>query len=399
MIKIGIVGKPNVGKSTFFEAATLKPVKKSPVPFTTIEPNVGVGYVRKKSVCTEFNVKCNPVDGSYCNGRFRYIPIQIVDVAGLVEGAHLGRGLGNQFLDNLREADGLILVVDVSGYTGKDGELLSEPTYDPTEDVKFVLDEIDYWIFNILKRNFEKIVKKVKYAKEDLLECLYSTLCGLSIKKEHIKNVLLELNLLDTDVASWTDEDLFNIAKKIREISKPIVIAANKIDIGNSKENIEKLRKMYPNIPIIPTSAEAELILNKLSRNGKIEYYPGDNDFKIKSKLSEKEEKVLNFIKDNILDKYNSTGVQLAIDTLVKDILGYICFFPVANDRLEDKKGNILPNVFLVRKGTKIIEAAEIVHSDFAKGFIRAISIRDGKIFGRDDLVRDRDVIRFIVRS
>ncbi|MEM4201360.1 MAG: GTPase, partial [Nitrososphaerales archaeon] len=111
---VGIVGKPNTGKSTFFNAATLMNVPMANYPFTTIQPNYGVAYLRKDCVCKRLNVKDNPVN-SVCVNGVRLIPVKLVDVAGLVPGASQGRGLGNKFLDDLRQADALIHVVDASG--------------------------------------------------------------------------------------------------------------------------------------------------------------------------------------------------------------------------------------------------------------------------------------------
>ncbi|PNV77899.1 MAG: redox-regulated ATPase YchF, partial [Thermoproteota archaeon] len=104
MMLLGIVGKTNVGKSTFFSAATMSEVEIGDRPFVTIKPNEGVGYVRVRSVCTELNVRCDPKYG-WCNGINRFVPVKLMDVAGLVPGAHQGRGLGNQFLDDLRKSD------------------------------------------------------------------------------------------------------------------------------------------------------------------------------------------------------------------------------------------------------------------------------------------------------
>ena len=112
---VGVVGKPNVGKSTFFSAATLAHVAIANYPFTTIKPNRGMGYVRTPCVCQEFNVTDTP-GNSTCINRIRLVPVELVDCAGLVPGAWQGRGLGNQFLDEIRQADALIHIVDAVGF-------------------------------------------------------------------------------------------------------------------------------------------------------------------------------------------------------------------------------------------------------------------------------------------
>ena len=117
---IGIIGKSNVGKSTFFNAVTDLSVQTANYPFTTIEPNVGVAYVRIECICKEFEVQDNPVH-SVCIDGIRFIPVKVIDIAGLVPGAHLGKGIGNKFLDDSRQADALIHVVDASGSTDSEG--------------------------------------------------------------------------------------------------------------------------------------------------------------------------------------------------------------------------------------------------------------------------------------
>ena len=105
-MQIGLLGKANVGKSTFFSAATQTKVATGNFPFTTIDPNVGVAHVRKPCACTHFELG---LCGN-CKEGTRLIPINLIDVAGLVPGAHEGKGLGNKFLDDARQADALVHV-------------------------------------------------------------------------------------------------------------------------------------------------------------------------------------------------------------------------------------------------------------------------------------------------
>src|SRR5271157_5635220 len=134
-VLVGVVGKPNVGKSTFFAAATLKDVPIADYPFTTIQANVGVAYLRTKCVCKEMGVTDKPRN-SICVDGTRLIPVKLVDVAGLVEGASEGRGLGNQFLDEVRQADALIQVVDASGSTDSEGRKVPPGSNDPLKDIE-----------------------------------------------------------------------------------------------------------------------------------------------------------------------------------------------------------------------------------------------------------------------
>ncbi len=177
---IGIVGKPNVGKSTFFKAATLAEVEIANYPFATIKPNSGVGYVKVKDPARDFNKISNPRNG-YVLKEFRFVPVQLIDVAGLVPGAHEGLGMGNQFLDDLRQADVLIHVIDVSGSTNEKGEQVEPLTYDPAEDVKFLEVELDMWYLGILRKGWEKFARTVMQEKSEIHKALAKQLSGLKV--------------------------------------------------------------------------------------------------------------------------------------------------------------------------------------------------------------------------
>jgi ribosome-binding ATPase YchF (GTP1/OBG family) len=192
---IGVVGKPSTGKSTFFMAATSTHVERSSRPFTTIKPNHAVGYVEVECVDKEFGKKCNPRSGSCINSR-RFVPVELLDVAGLVPGAHEGKGLGNKFLDDLRQADVLIHIVDASGSTNENGEKVPVGSYDPRNDVRFLEEELDYWIKGILDRNWKKLEKDSKHnnKNEDVFTEQFS---GLGMNKTIIARVLKELELAE----------------------------------------------------------------------------------------------------------------------------------------------------------------------------------------------------------
>ncbi|MBB5252968.1 redox-regulated ATPase YchF [Sulfurisphaera ohwakuensis] len=394
MITIGLIGKTNVGKSTFFSAATLIDVPIANRPFVTIEPNVGIAYVKKKCVHVEFGVKCNPKN-SICIGDYRFIPVKLVDVAGLIPGAHEGRGLGNKFLDDLRKADVLIHVIDASGSTNEEGIPVAPGSRDPEEDISFIEKEIEEWFYSIISKDWQKFARTVDLSNKDPIDELLSKLSGLSINKYHIIETLRETKLENLKLMQWSEEDLRNFARKLREISKPIVIAANKADIPESRKFIEKLKRKYNYV--IPTSAEAELALRKASKAGIIEYIPGEKDFKILKELNPKQKEALDYIKKNVLEIYGSTGVQEALNTAVFGALSMIVVYPVEDEKkLTDHNGNTLPDAILIKKGSSPKDLASVIHSELAKGFLFAINVKKKVRVGEEYQLQDGDVIKIV---
>ncbi|ABP94246.1 MULTISPECIES: redox-regulated ATPase YchF [Metallosphaera] len=394
MITIGLIGKTNVGKSTFFSAATMLEVEIANRPFVTIEPNVGVAYVRKKCVHTELGVKCQPKN-SICIGDYRFIPVKLVDVAGLIPGAHEGRGLGNKFLDDLRKADVLIHVVDASGSTNEEGVMVSPGSRDPEEDIKFVESEIDEWFFSVIKKDWDKFARTTDLSSKDVVESLLSKVSGLSVNRKHVVMALKASGLENVKLIQWGDEGLRQFSSTLRRISKPIVIAANKADIPVSRHNISKLKEKYPHV--VPVSAESELALRRAAKAGIIEYIPGDGHFKIIGNLEEKRMKALNYIKTNVLDVYGSTGVQQAINEAVFGALNMIHVYPVEDERkYTNKDGDVLPDVFLVEKGSTPRDLAFLIHTDLGKGFLYAIEAKKRVRVGEDYELRDGDVIKIV---
>ncbi|MEM1634315.1 MAG: YchF-related putative GTPase [Nanopusillaceae archaeon] len=395
---IGLIGKPNVGKSTIFKSITMQDVQIANYPFTTINPNEGVGFVRVEEVGYEFGVIPNPRYG-FIKGKYRFVPVKIMDVAGLVPGAHKGKGLGNKFLDDLRKADILIHVLDIVGATDEEGRYIGKGNYDPIKDIFWLEEEIDWWFFEILKRNLEKEIKKIKYEKKNILLEIHQILSGLNVDINCVISAFKKLNISEEDVSILDDErTLFLLAKEIRKISKPIIIAANRIDIDIdlAKKNMKRLKEKYPDLVIVPTSGYAEIILKELDKERKIKYIPGEGNFEILGNLDEREKRALDFIENSIFKEFGSTGVQKLLDLAVFEVLKYIAVFPVANDNLTDNKGNILPDCYLLPKGSKAIDLALKIHSEIAENFVRVIDMRTKKSFGKDYELKHRDVLRII---
>jgi ribosome-binding ATPase YchF (GTP1/OBG family) len=393
---LGIVGKPNTGKSTFFCASTLAPAEIANYPFTTIKPNRGIGYVRTPCVHEEFNVKDTPVN-SLCLDGIRLIPVQFIDCAGLVPGAWEGRGLGNQFLDEIRKADALIHIIDASGGTDSEGRLCKPGEHDPSEDVRFLEHEIAMWMASILKKDWPRIARTVESQKKDLFSMLEERLSGLSIKRIHILETTRRTGLSTEKLTSWSDEDFLRFVDTLRQVSKPMIIAANKMDVPCAEENLEKLKKT--GYVVIPCCAEAELALRRAAEKRLIDYKPGDCNFKIlePEKLSEGQTKALETIREKILLKNGSTGVQEAVNTAFYKLLSMITVYPVEDlEHLADHNGRVLPDVYLVPYGTTARQLAYIIHTELGEGFIYAVEARERKRVGEGYILKDRDVLSIV---
>ncbi|MBU0535755.1 MAG: YchF-related putative GTPase, partial [Nanoarchaeota archaeon] len=327
---IGLVGKPSAGKSTFFKAATLAEVEIANYPFTTIKPNSGVGYVKVECAEKFFNVKCNPRTG-YCIEGKRFLPVQMIDVAGLVPDAHLGKGRGNQFLDDLRQADVLIHVIDVSGSLNAHGEPVETGSYDPEKDVKFLEVEIDMWYYGILNKHWEKFARTIQQTKQDAVKAMAELMSAFKVTEDMVKEVFEKLKLDKEKIILWTEKDVMAIAVEFRKRTKPMVIAANKVDVSGAHDKLKALQEKFSNLTIIPCSGESELALKEAAKHGLIDYIPGEGNFKITDKgnasLNDNQKKALDFIQKNILDKFGSTGIQQVLDKSVFEVLGYIHIF------------------------------------------------------------------------
>ena len=396
---VGIVGKPNVGKSTFFKALTLADVEIANYPFATIKPNRGIGHVRVKRVDKEFNTTAN-VRFGFLKGDYRFVPVELMDVAGLVPDAHKGKGMGNQFLDDLRQADVLIHIIDASGSTNINGEPVPAGTHDPAEDIKFLDKELDMWYYQILKKGWDRFSKRVTLEHKDAVKMVAKQFSGLGADEDTFKEIISKLKLSD-NLTEWSDDDLFNLASTLRKKTKPIIIAANKIDIPIAQENIERLKKDFKDYIIVPCSAESELALKEADAKGLIDYVPGNNDFKIvdENKLSNNQKKALEFIRENILKKFGGTGIQEVLDKAVFELLKYVAVFPGGIHKLTDSEGRVLPDCFLMPPGSTALDFAYKIHTDIGNNFVTAINVRTKKPVGREYVLKHRDIIEIMTKK
>jgi ribosome-binding ATPase len=395
---IGVVGKANVGKSTFFKAATLADVEIANYPFATIKPNSGVGYVKVKDVATEFGKVSNPREGYVIDG-YRFVPIEMIDVAGLVPGAHEGKGMGNQFLDDLRQAHVLIHVIDCAGSTNDKGEPIEPGSYDPANDVKFLEEELDYWYFGIIQRGWDRFAKQVQQSHGEVHKAIAKQLSGLMVNEVMVEDVIKKLNL-SSNVINWTEKELFSMATELRKLTKPMIIACNKLDIPGAIDNFERLKIDFPDRLFVACSAETELALKEANKHGIIKYIPGESDFNIlnNEKLSDKQKTALEFIKNNVLKKLGSTGVQSVLDKAVFELLKYKAIFPGGVGKLEDSDGNVIPDCFLMPKNTTALDFAFRLHTDFGKNFIKAINVRTKLPIGKEHVLDNLDIVEIMAR-
>jgi ribosome-binding ATPase len=392
---VGLIGKANVGKSTFFNAATELAVPAANYPFTTIEFNVGVAFARIKCVCREFEIQDDPVHSMCIDGN-RFIPIKLIDVAGLVPGAHIGKGLGNKFLDDARQADALIHVVDGSGSTDSSGRTIPAGTGDPMFDIQFVEEEFDLWLASLISRDWAKNVREAEAQGQKLEQMLAKRLSGLAITEPQIAATLHESDLVSKKPSIWTAQDIQTFSKILRIKSKPFVIAANKADLPNAEANIEKMKAA--GLAVVPCASQAEALLRKASKKGILHYLPGDNSFEVRPnvQLNTPQQKALDIMK-TLIQRYGSTGVQETINIACFKLLHMIAVYPVEDEfKLTDKKGNVLPDVRLLSEGSTAKDLAGTIHADLAKGFLYAIDARSKQRIGGDHKLKSGDVIRIV---
>jgi len=393
-VEIGIVGKPNVGKSTFFEAATMAGAEIANYPFTTIKANRGIAHVRSPCVCRELGVSCEPRN-SVCIDGTRLVPIELLDVAGLVPDAHAGKGLGNQFLDDLRQAHALVHVVDISGSADAEGNPLGKGSHDPISDVAFLCREIDHWFLNIIMKDWTKISRTSESLHRKVEELLADRVSGLGINIHHITDAVHHLGLDPSKPTGWKEEDLMSLAVTLRKRSKPMMIAGNKADRLDCDE-LKQASSRFGGELMVPTYSEMELALRRADKAGLISYMPGDPGFEVThpESLSEAQKKGLIRIEE-VMKERGPTNIQTVLEKAAFELLDLIVVYPVEDEhKYTDHDGKVLPDAFLVRRGTTARELAYKVHTDLGEKFVRAVDCRKDRAVAADHPLENNDVIK-----
>ena len=397
MIKIGLIGKTNTGKTTFFNSATLATADISNYPFTTKQPTVGNANAVTLCVHKELNLQDNPKN-SRCIDGWRFIPVELVDLPGLIKGAWEGKGLGNKFLSVAAQSDALLHIVDVSGSIDAAGRIAEPGTGDPIADIGDIEEELVMWYLKLLEGNRDKISRAINSG-IDMQSAIADVFRGIGVNEEHVKMALKENKLENHKFDELGTQESKDFSWSLRDISKPTLIVANKVDLPSATDNFKRIREEYNDMIIVPSSADAELTLRRAANRGLIRYFPGDERFEIKDQsiLTDKQKWALNVIRKDILDEYMRTGVQFAINVAVFKLLRMNTVYPVAEaSKLSDKSGNVLPDVYLMKSGSTVKDLAKEIHSELAKGLLYAIDIRDGLRLPIDYEIKDRDILSII---
>lgn len=397
MIKIGLIGKTNTGKTTFFNSATLATADISNYPFTTKQPTIGNANAVTLCVHKELNLQDNPKN-SRCIDGWRFIPVELVDLPGLIKGAWEGKGLGNKFLSVAAQSDALLHIVDVSGSIDAAGRIAEPGSGDPIADIGDIEEELVMWYLKLLEGNRDKISRAINSG-SDMQSAIADVFRGIGVNEEHVKMALQENKLENHKFDELGPQESKDFSWSLRDISKPTLIVANKVDLPSATDNFKRVREEYNDMIIVPSSADAELTLRRAANRGLIRYSPGDERFEIKDQsiLTDKQKWALNFIRKDILDEYMRTGIQFAINVAVFKLLRMNAVYPVAEaSKLSDKSGNVLPDVYLMKSGSTVKDLAKEIHSELAKGLLYAIDIRDGLRLPINYEIKDRDILSII---
>ncbi|KAK8138766.1 hypothetical protein PG984_002146 [Apiospora sp. TS-2023a] len=405
---IALVGKPSAGKSTTLNSLTDATSKVG--GFTTIDPQRAIGYLQIDCACKRFDVpdKCKPNYGGCVDGK-RSVPIELLDVAGLVPGAHEGKGLGNKFLDDLRHADALVHVVDASGRTNAEGE--NTRGYDPSQDIAWLRSEIVAWIKGNLYQRWGSIKRRHIAVKASPVDTLQAQFSGYGATTQLVARTLDKLALKEP-LEHWSEETVDRVVAAFTDEKFPTVIALNKIDDPDSYTNLMKITKMYKNSLVVPCSARAELFLRKMAKQGYVQYVEGSDSVWTRQdliddgdpeggglkELDEKNQEIIDEYKDMILYRYNSTGVVDVLSAAAK-LLGLVPIFPVRSTATFSS-GNDAKAVFrdcvLVKKNSTVGEVAKKVMGDVTIAYVEGVG---GTRVSEDDIVSvgKHDVLSFKV--
>ncbi|RDL39209.1 p-loop containing nucleoside triphosphate hydrolase [Venustampulla echinocandica] len=408
---IGLVGKPSSGKSTTLNSLTDATSKVGNFPFTTIDPQRAIGYLQIDCACKRYDLteRCKPNYGSCIDGR-RSVPIELLDVAGLVPGAHEGKGLGNKFLDDLRHADALVHVVDVSGTTDAEGK--ATRGYDPSQDIVWLRSEIVQWILGNLMQKWGSVKRRHIAVKATAVETLQGQFSGYGSTASVIARTLDKMGLKEP-LEHWSNETVDKVVNAFTDEKFPTVIALNKIDHADADKNISKIAKMYDSQQIVLCSAISEVFLRKLAKQGFVRYTEGsefvdtredliadgDPDGGGLKEMDEKLKTRIENLKDMVLYRFGSTGVVQVL-TRAAELLGLVPVFPVRNVSTFSSGASGSNAVFrdcvLVKKGTTVVEAARKVMGDAPLAYVEGAG---GVRVAEDDLVGvgKNDILSFKV--
>ena len=399
MLTIGLIGKTNTGKTTLFNAATLLNAKISNFPFTTKKPNVGTAYACDICVCRELGVKDNP-QNSTCIDGWRYVPVKIIDVPGLIKDAWMGRGLGNRFLSVIGQADALIHVVDASGSIDAEGRITEPGSGNPLQDALDVETEIERWIAEIIENNRQTIIREE--SSSNLPEALTRSLSGIKANSLQVSQALEKSELINVPFSEWNLNQVIKFAAFLLPIIKPTLIMANKMDILTSETNLGMLTDYYGRSLVAACSAEAELALRRAEKMGLLQYTPGQEMFKIRedAKLTAKQQGALKYIERRVMEKWMRTGIQQALNTVIFKLLRINMIYPVSDEaKYMDHHGNVLPDVYLMPDGSTPIDLARSIHTRLEKNYVLAIDAKTGIRLPKNYHMRHKDAIKIMTRS
>ncbi|KAA8909997.1 hypothetical protein TRICI_004279 [Trichomonascus ciferrii] len=394
---IGIVGKPSSGKSTTLNSLTDASAKVGSFPFTTIDPNKATGYLQVDCACSRYGKEdsCKPNYGWCKNGR-RSVPIMLLDVAGLVPGAHEGKGLGNKFLDDLRHADALIHVVDVSGTTDAEGK--ATRGYDPLADIDWLQDEIFQWVAGNLRDKWGSIKRRHTATKATTVETLQNQFSGYGSTQDLVARALSKVSLPPLD--QWTDEDLNTAVRAFTAEKFPTVLALNKMDHPDADKNVSKIIKKYPSSKTVLQSAISEVFIRKLAKQGYVQYEEGtefldtkedlpDSDLKpLDEKLKERVENV----RDLVLYRFGSTGVVQVLQAAA-ELLDLVPVYPVRN--IHNFGGaQVFRDCVLLKRGSTVGQACRKIMGDVPIAVIEGVG---GVRVSEDDTIAENknDILCF----
>ena len=428
-MRIGLVGKPNVGKSTTFAALTESSVEIANYPFTTIDPNVGVTFLPAEGSCPCQTLRekreadgrleptspddaragslCEPRTGT-CIGFCRTVPVTLVDVAGLVPGAHDGKGRGNQFLNDLAQCDALIQVVDASGGTDIEGNPMGPGSCNPIDEHAFLVEELAMWIHGILDTGWARGVRRVQAEGErGLVDFITSQLTGIGAKESMVNSAISSFKDENQDLGvpwDWEDSVRTSLAHHLRRAVFPLCVAANKADVAEpgAWDALEAKVESEGGI-LLPTSADSELALRRAAKAGFIDYPPGAQQFSLtdvgESNLNEAQRKGLASLGER-MERLGGTGLVELVSRIVRERLDRIVAYPVQDEgHWTDGDGRVLPDALLIQRGTSAKGLAYAVHSDLGDGFIRAVDGRTGRVIGAEHELNDNDVIKIVAKT